>query len=423
MTASPSPTSGPPPSQGARPAAVAFVLVTIALDVISMGLVIPVLPKLVESLSGGNTAHAASIFGVFGTAWALMQLIFSPLLGSLSDRFGRRPVILLSNLGLGLDYVLCALAPDLVWLFIGRVISGICAATFSTSSAYIADVTPPAQRAQKFGLVGAAFGVGFVLGPALGGILGSADPRLPFWVAAALSLANAAYGYFVLPESLPKENRARFSWAKANPLGALRLLRSNDQLWGLAAVQFLFHVAHAALPAVFVLYSGYRYGWTERDVGISLALVGVCSAIVQGGLIKPVVARIGERAALLAGLAFGIGGFLIYGLAPTGALSLLGIPVMTLWGLASASLSSMMSRLVDSNAQGQLQGASSSLMGIGSLIAPTMFTQSFAWAITGVPASAARWPGAPFLLGAGLLGVALAVAWRVTAPGRHDPGS
>ena len=294
---------------GARTAAVAFVLVTVALDVIAMGLVIPVLPKLVESLSGGDTAHAARIFGVFGIAWALMQLIFSPIHGMLSDRFGRRPVLLLSNLGLGLDYVLCALAPDLTWLFVGRVLSGICAASFSTASAYIADVTPPAERAQKFGLIGAAFGVGFVLGPALGGLLGHADPRLPFWVAAALSLANAAYGYFVLPESLPRDRRAAvFSWAKANPFGALTLLRSNTQLSQLAIIQFLFHVAHAALPAVFVLYAGYRYGWTERDVGLSLAAVGVCAAIVQGGLIRPVVARIGERAALIAGLLFGVAG-------------------------------------------------------------------------------------------------------------------
>ncbi len=404
-----------PPLPRARTAAVAFVLVTVALDVIAMGLVIPVLPKLVERLSGGDTAHAARIFGVFGIAWALMQLIFSPLHGMLSDRFGRRPVLLLSNLGLGLDYILCALAPDLTWLFVGRVLSGICAASFSTASAYIADVTPPAERAQKFGLVGAAFGVGFVLGPALGGLLGHADPRLPFWVAAALSLANATYGYFVLPESLPRDRRAAFSWQKANPFGALALLQSNAQLWGLAIVQFLFHIAHAALPAVFVLYAGYRYGWTERDVGLSLAAVGVCAAIVQGGLIRPVVARIGERAALISGLLFGVAGFLIYGFATKGWMIFVGIPVATLWGLASASLQSMMSRLVAPSAQGQLQGANSSMMGIGSLIAPGLFTQVFAWAIGGGPASAARLPGAPFLVGAALLGVAAIVAWRVTA--------
>jgi MFS transporter, DHA1 family, tetracycline resistance protein len=263
--------------------------------------------------------------------------------------------------------------------------------------------------------VGAAFGVGFVLGPALGGLLGHADPRLPFWVAAAMSLANAAYGFFVLPESLPHGSRTAFSWTKANPFGAFALLRSSTQLWGLAIVQFLFHLSHAALPAVFVLYTGYRYGWTERDVGLSLAAVGVCSAVVQGGLIKPVVGRIGERAALIAGLLFGIAGFLIYGLAPQGWMIFVAIPVVTLWGLASSSLQSMMSRLVAPNAQGQLQGASSSMMGVGSLIAPGLFTQVFAWAIAGVPASVAQFPGAPFLMGAAVLGIAAVVAWRVTA--------
>lgn len=402
------------PSAG-RPAAVAFVLVTITLDVIAMGLVIPVLPKLVESLAGGDTAHASRIFGIFGTAWALMQLVFSPVHGMLSDRFGRRPVLLLSNLGLGLDYILCAIAPNLVWLFIGRLISGICAASFSTAAAYIADVTTPAERAQKFGLVGAAFGLGFVLGPALGGLLGHSDPRLPFWVAAILSLANATYGYFILPESLPRDRRVAFSWAKANPVGALGLLRSHPTLWGLAVVQFLFQIAHAALPAVFVLYAGYRYGWTERDVGLSLAVVGVCAAIVQGGLIKPVVGRIGERAALVSGLVFGGAGYLIYGLAPTGLILLLGIPVTTLWGLASAALQAMMSRLVEPSAQGRLQGANSSMMGIASLIAPALFTQVFAWAVSDVPVAAARVPGLPFLVGAGLLAIAAVLAWRVTA--------
>ena len=396
-------------AQPARKAAVAFVLVTILLDVISMGLVIPVLPKLVETMAGGNTASAASIYGLFGTAWALMQFIFSPLLGALSDRFGRRPVILLSNLGLGLDYVLCALAPDLVWLFVGRVISGICAATFSTSSAYIADVTPPAERAQKFGLVGAAFGMGFVLGPALGGLLGSADPRLPFWVAAGLSLANAVYGYFVLPESLPREGRPRFSWARANPIGSLALLRSDPRLTGLAAVQFLFQIGHAALPAVFVLYAGYRYGWQERDVGLSLAVVGVCSGVIQAGLVKPIIRAIGERAALVGGLLCGVVGYLVYAFAPYGWMLLAIIPVLTLWGIASAALQAMMSRLVDASAQGRLQGANSSMLGIGSLVAPTMFTQALSWGI----ASGAM-PGAPFLLGAGILGLAAGIAWHVT---------
>ena len=230
-----------------RRAAFAFVFITVLLDMFALGVIIPVLPNLIEDFMGGNTAKAATIYGIFGTVWALMQFICSPILGTLSDRFGRRKVILLSNVGLGLDYVLMALAPTIGWLFVGRVISGITAASVSTAGAYIADVTPPEQRAAKFGLLGAAFGFGFVVGPALGGVLGDIDPRLPFWVAAGFSLANAMYGLFVLPESLPVEKRSAFSWRKANPIGALRLLRSHRELWGLASVGFLSNLAHVDL--------------------------------------------------------------------------------------------------------------------------------------------------------------------------------
>src|SRR5262249_44361442 len=227
----------------------------------------------------------------------------------LSDRFGRRPMILISNFGLGLDYVLMALAPNLWWLFAGRLISGICAASIPTAYAYIADVTSPELRAARFGLLGVAFGAGFVFGPALGGLAGAVDPRLPFWIAAALSLANALYGLLVLPESLPAERRAPFAWARANPLGALALLRSQPQLLGLATVGFLSNLAHASLPNIGVLYMMYRYGWGERAVGFTMAGVGVCSMMVQGALIGPVVTTFGERRSRLMGLGFGIAGF------------------------------------------------------------------------------------------------------------------
>jgi DHA1 family tetracycline resistance protein-like MFS transporter len=398
----------------ARPAAIAFIFVLVVVDVIAMGVVIPVLPKLVESFEGGDTARAAAVYGVFGTAWALMQFVSMPVLGAVSDRFGRRPVILVSCLGLGLDYFLMALAPSLAWLFVGRVISGITAASVSTAFAYIADVSPPEKRAAAFGMIGAGFGLGFTLGPALGGVLGGIDPRLPFWVAGVLALANAAYGYFVLPESLPPEKRAAFSWKRANPVGSLKLLRSHRELYGIAAVLFLMQLSHVVFPAVTVLYMGYRYGWGEMVVGLVLAGVGVCSMVVQGGLIRPVVKRIGERHALGAGLAFGATGMAIYGAAPVGWIFLAGIPVMALWGLAGPSAQAIMSRRVSPSEQGQLQGATSSLQAITGMIGPTLFTQVFAQSIG--KGEGLHVPGMAFYVAAAMLVAAGAIAWQVTRP-------
>lgn len=405
---SPTQTAGPPK------AALAFIFAVVLIDVIALGIVIPVLPKLIESMLGGNTPRAAEIFGVFGTAWALMQFAFSPVLGALSDRFGRRPVLLLSMTGHGLDYVLMALAPNLAWLFVGRIVSGITAASFSTAYAYIADVTPAEKRAAAFGMVGAAFGVGFVLGPALGGLLGSIDPRLPFWVAAAFSLANAAYGYFVLPESLPRERRMGFGWARANPVGSLRLLAQHRALLGMAGVAFLYHLAHVVLPSVAVLYASYRYAFDDMTMGLTLAAVGIASGLVQGFLIKPAVDRLGERASLIAGLLFGTAGFAIYGLATTRLGFWSGIPVMALWGIAGAASMGIMSRLVSPSEQGQLQGANSSLMALAGLLGPGLFTQVFAHAIA--PDTAWQLPGAPFLLASAMLLAAAALSWWVTRP-------
>ena len=395
-----------------RRAAFVFVFVTVVLDMLAIGIIIPVLPKLVVDFVGGDVAEGARVYGLFGTVWALMQFAFSPIQGALSDRFGRRPVILISNVGLGLDYVVMALAPSLYWLFLGRVISGITAASISTSYAYVADVTPPGERAARFGLLGAGFGIGFVLGPALGGLTGAIDPRLPFWIAAGLSLVNALYGFFVLPESLPPERRAPFVWRRANPVGALALLRSQAPLIGLASVNFLGNLAHAALPSVGVLYMMYRYGWTERTVGLTMAGVGVAAIVVQGGVIGPAVKQFGERRALIVGLAFGVAGFAVFGLAPTGPLFWLGIPLMALWGLANPSAQGLMSRRIGPHQQGQLQGANASLMGVANLIGPGLFTLTFAFAID----AAREWrvPGAPHLLAAMLLGLAILVALRVT---------
>jgi DHA1 family tetracycline resistance protein-like MFS transporter len=344
-----------------------------------------------------------------------MQFIFSPILGSLSDRYGRRPVILLSCFGLGLDYVFMAIAPSLALLFVGRVISGITSATIGTASAYIADVTPPEDRARAFGLIGMAFGLGFVLGPAAGGLLGAVDLRLPFWVSAAACLLNAGFGLLVLPESLPRERRTAFSWKRANPVGALRLLARHGELFGLAFSNFLAQVAHQVLPSIFVLYAAYRYGWGDTEVGLTLAFVGICAAAVQGLLVGPLVGRLGERRALLLGLADGAVGMVICGVAPTGAWFCLGVPVMALWGLANPAAQGLMIRLVRDSEQGQLQGAGTSMNSVAGLFRPALFSFTFAHFI-GRTSGHADYPGSAFLLATLVLLAAMAAAWLATRP-------
>ncbi len=398
--------------KGTRPPAIPFIFVTIVLDVLAFGIIIPVLPRLIQQFMGGDTARAAGIIGIFGTMYAAMQFVCSPILGVLSDRFGRRPVILTALFGLGFDYILMALAPTVAWLFLGRVLSGITGASYTTAGAYIADVTPPKDRAAGYGLIGAAWGLGFVLGPALGGFLGDFDPRLPFWVAAALTLLNATYGFFILPESLPPERRKAPEWRRANPLGSLRLLRSHHGLLGLAGVYLLYFVAHQVMPAVFVLYTGYRYQWAGRTVGLALAAAGICGIVVQGFLVKRAVARFGERRTMLAGLCFGVLGSAIYGLAPTGGLFALGILAGAGAGLFTPSLMGLMTSAVEPSAQGQLQGATGSLQGLTGLIGPGLFSLTFA---SFIGASAPfHLPGAPFLLSGLLTLTALVLGWVVT---------
>jgi len=382
-----------------RPATTGFIFITVLLDMVAVGIMAPVLPKLIISFELGDIARAASIAGAIGLIWAGMQFVFSPIVGALSDRCGRRPIILLSNLGLGLDYLIMALAPSLPWLFVGRALSGVAGASFATAAAYIADVTPQEKRAGQIGLLGAAFGIGFVLGPAIGGTLGELDLRLPFWVAAGLSLANAAYGYFVLPESLPIEHRAKLKWETVNPLNTLKLLRSYPRLGGLAAAAFLCFLGHEALHATFVLYTDYRYAWSANQVGLALSLVGIGSGIVSGLLVRPAVARCGEHPVVLAGLIFGVVGFTAYAFAPTGALFLASTPLMALWALAGPAVQSSMTRQVGPSEQGRLQGALSSLRGMVGLVGPLLFTQTFVVGISG----GHRTPGAPYLVVAGLL--------------------
>ena len=398
-----------------RNAAVSFIFITIMLDMLALGMIIPVLPALIKSYTG-STEKAAEIFGLFGTAWALMQFVFSPLVGALSDRFGRRPVVLISNLGLGLDYILMAMAPNLGWLFAGRLISGITAASISTSYAYIADVTPPEKRAGAFGLLGAAFGIGFVVGPALGSMMTEFGPRAPFWLAAGLSLTNALYGLLVLPESLPADRRAAFSWRRANPVGSIMLLKRTPSLIGLALINFLDQVAHVVYPSTFVLYASYRYDWSIRTIGLTLTAVGVLSMIVQGGLVRPAVKHLGEKTALIVGLVCGVIGFAGYGLAPTGLWFWCFMPLASLWGLATPALQGLMSREVDGTEQGRLQGANTSVNGIAQMIGPSIFTLAFSSAV-----SAGTMPGVPFLIASALVTGALLVGIRTVRLAKTAP--
>jgi DHA1 family tetracycline resistance protein-like MFS transporter len=398
-------------------AAVTFIFVTVLLDMLALGVVIPILPKLIESFVENDTASAARIFGLFGTAWALMQFLFSPIVGGLSDRFGRRPVVLLSNFGLAADYVLMALAPSLLWLFVGRVISGITSSSISTAFAYIADVTPPEKRAAVFGKIGVAFGAGFILGPALGGLFGDASPRLPFWIAAGLSFLNWLYGLLILPESLPPARRAPFHWKSANPVGALHLLRSDRVLARLSVANFFAQLAHVVLPSTFVLYAGYRYGWDVRTVGLVLAAVGICSMAVQGAAIGPIVRIFGERRALLFGLACGATGLFIYGVAPTGLWFCTGLPVNALWGVSGAATQALLTRRVSPEQQGQLQGATSSVQSVSQMLGPILFTLTFAYFIGA--SAPMKLPGAPFLLAGVLLALALVIAARTLSAGKE----
>lgn len=400
-------------SASRRRAAVAFIFITAVLDIVALGIVIPVLPQLIEEFAG-STTRAGWINGGFVAVWALMQFIASPILGSLSDRYGRRPIILASTAGLAADYVLMALAPNLWWLLVGRIIAGVTSASFTTVFAYMADITPPEARAKAYGLIGAAFGLGFVLGPLLGGVLGEFNPRAPFWAAAGLSLVAFLYGALVLPESLPLERRMAFSWRRANPLGALTLLRSHAELFGLALVTFLAHFSHYVFQAVFVLYAAHRFGWSPLEVGGLLALVGVCDIVVQGFLVGPVVKGLGEGRALVAALAIGALGFVAMGMAGAGWVFVASMVPMSLWGIAGPAAQALMTQQVSLSEQGQLQGALMSLTCIAGVVAPVIFGGVYALFI-------GEWaglelPGAPFLLAGVVLGLASWLGWRTVRP-------
>lgn len=377
---------------------------------IAVGLIAPVLPSLILKFLGGNMTNAANWNGWFALVFAGMQFVFSPVLGVLSDRFGRRPVILLSNLGLGLDYIVMAMAPSLAWLFLGRIISGITASSVSTAMAYISDVVPREKRAGAFGMIGVAFGVGFVLGPAIGGPLGDISPRLPFYVAAGFSLANWLWGYFFVPESLPPEKRKSFTLRRANPVGSLVLLRSHPELWRLSTIQFLAYMSHNVFTT-WALYAIYRYNWTQSMIGFSLAVVGVCTAAVSGGLTARAVKLMGEKRTLYVGQFFGAAGMLMAGLARTGTVFLGSIPVISTWNISMPAAQGMMTHRVSEREQGELQGALGSLRSITFIIGPILFSRLFGWFVA--PERAIKVPGAPYYLAAAMLFTAMLMSTRI----------
>lgn len=406
---------------GRRKAAVGFIFVTALIDVLALGIMIPVLPLLVKRMVGGDTADAALWTMTFAVLWGVMQFTISPILGMLSDRFGRRPVLLCSILGLGLDFLFMALAPTIWWLLVGRIINGVTAASFSTANAYVADITAPENRARAFGLMGAAFGVGFTFGPALGGLLSTQlGERAPFYACALLATCNWLYGYFVLPESLPPDRRLKtVNWSRANPLGSLRLLRSRVGLLGLASVGFIFQLAHNVLPSVFMLYTNHRYGWDPLVAGLSMMGTGVASVIVQMLLVGRIVKALGERGGLLLGLGAGAAGFAIYALAPTGLIYLAGIPVFALSGLIQPCLQALMTRKVSPHEQGQLQGANSGLSGIAAIAGPLLFGSTFALALT--HEASLNLPGLPIIIAATLMTAAVMLALRFAKAPPPEP--
>jgi DHA1 family tetracycline resistance protein-like MFS transporter len=394
-----------------KKAALGFIFVTLLLDVIGFGIIIPVMPKLIEELIHGDLSAASRWGGWLTFAFAIMQFVCAPVLGNLSDKYGRRPVLLFSLFGFGIDYLLLAVAPTIGWLFVGRIIAGITGASFTTASAYIADISAPAERAKNFGMIGAAFGLGFIIGPVIGGLLGSMGPRVPFIAAAVLSLMNWLYGYFVLPESLSRENRRSFSWKRANPVGSLIHLRKYPALGGLIVSLVLIYIAGHSVQSTWAFFNMEKFKWDEKMVGISLGVVGLLVALVQGGLIRVVNPRLGNEKSIYVGLAFYTIGLILIAFAWQGWMMFAFLIPYCVGGICGPALQAVISNHVPSNEQGELQGALTSLMSATTIIGPPVMTNLFAH-FTGHDAPV-YFPGAPFLLGAVLMLGSTILAYRM----------
>jgi MFS transporter, DHA1 family, tetracycline resistance protein len=380
-----------------RPA-LGFIFVTLLIDIIGLGIIIPVMPKLIVELTGGTLSDASSYAGWMLFAYSFMQFICAPIVGGLSDRYGRRPILLGSLLGFGIDYIFLALAPTLAWLFVGRIIAGMLGASFTTGAAYIADISTPEKRAQNFGIIGAAFGLGFIIGPLMGGLLEPLGSRVPFMVAAGLSLVNCLYGFFILPESLKLENRRKFEWSRANPIDSLLNLKRYPVILGLVASLVLVYISSHAVQTNWSFYTIEKFGWTPTMIGYSLAVVGLVFAIVQGGLIRIIIPKLGQRRSVYVGLGMNALGFILFALATQSWMMFAFTVVYCLGGIAGPALQGIISTQVPANEQGELQGALTGLMSVTSIIGPPLMTTTFAYFTD--KANPIYLPGAPMLLGA-----------------------
>lgn len=401
---------GPMDKPSARQPAVGFIFVTLVLAIVGFGLLIPVLPKLIVQFQGGDIAAGSHAYGWIISIYALMQFFGSPILGSLSDRYGRRPIILIATAGSAVDYVIMACAPSLSWLFVARTIAGFTAGVMATGNAYIADVTPPEKRAGAFGLVGAAFGLGFIIGPALGGFLGNIDLRLPFWFAAGCSTLNWLYGFFMLPESLAQENRRAFSWKRANPVGALQALKRFPSVLGLAECYFILMLAQTMMFSTWALYTDHRYHWNPLGVGLSLMFVGVLSGFVQAVLVRQLVPKLGDTRSVVIGLGISAAAYVCYGLAPYGWVIYVIMVFAAFAGISGPALQSYITKHVPPNEQGAVQGVYAGLASLAGIPGPFIATWSFGWAVA--PGNKFPLPGIAFFEGALFIMIALVLAVR-----------
>lgn len=391
-------------------AALGFIFVTIVIDVIGFGIIIPVLPKLLKDMIGGDLSQAALIGGWLMFAFSVMQFLFSPVLGNLSDQFGRRPVLLASLFGFGLDYLILAFAPNITWLFVGRMLAGITGASFTTATAYIADISPPEKRAQNFGIIGAAFGLGFIIGPVIGGLLGKYGERVPFYAASALTFLNFLYGLFILPESLPAEKRRKFEWKRSNPLGALLQLKKYPFIMPLVAAFFFVYIAGHAVQSNWAYYGMEKFKWDEDMVGYSLGVVGVLIAVVQGGLIRFINPKLGNKRSVFYGMILWMIGLVLFAFAAKGWMMFIFIIPYCLGGIAGPALQGTISNRVPDNEQGALQGALTSLQSLTAIVGPPLMTGLFAY-FTAKEAPV-YFPGAPFILGSVLILISIFFAMR-----------